>query len=308
MLFPKAKKIGKQLQWHKTNDTVFGLYKNYFFIIGDASPLNSIQYKFVEVKLHHLNEQQINNIEKELAANKKSLKFSQFEITSQGIHFKFMEHIRFTKITTVYALMDFLVDLFNLMELPITNNCLNCQSVENLNYFNLNDNGSLLCKNCANEIENEFTELELQAKNEEKGYFAGIVGALSYSFPVIVAWVLLAVYVGFIFSGTAIILALLGFMGYHSFKGKNAFFTRPIIILTFTVSLIIANYCTSLFLLMHAGASLNEGVFYIHTDNATKAAFKDNLAMSFIYSLLAWIYLIFILKTKKLSISLAKGV
>ncbi|MES2727743.1 MAG: hypothetical protein V4643_11615 [Bacteroidota bacterium] len=308
MLFPKAKKIGKQFQWHKTSDAVFGLYKNYFFTIGDAAPLNNIQYKFVEVKLHDLNEQQIAAIENELSSNKKNLKFSQFEITPYRIDFKFMEHLRYTKITTVYALMDFLVDLFNQMNLPPTNNCINCQASENLNYFNVNDNGSLLCKNCAHEIENEFAQSESQKKSEEKGYLTGIVGGLSYSFPVIVAWIVLAVYAGFIFSGTAIILALLGFMGYHSFKGKNGPFTRPIIILTFTVSLIIANYCTSLFLLMHAGASFNDGIFYIQNDYATKAAFKDNLAMSFIYSLLAWIYLIFILKTKKLSISLAKSV
>ncbi|WP_312286612.1 hypothetical protein [Chryseobacterium gleum] len=39
MIFPKAKKIARDLAWHKTDKGVFGLYKGYFFNVSDASPM-----------------------------------------------------------------------------------------------------------------------------------------------------------------------------------------------------------------------------------------------------------------------------
>lgn len=58
MIFPKAKKIAKDLGWHKTNDSVFGLYKGYFFNVADSSILSTPQFKLVTVTTDSLTEEQ----------------------------------------------------------------------------------------------------------------------------------------------------------------------------------------------------------------------------------------------------------
>ena len=112
MIFPKAKKIAKELDWHKTKDGVFGLYKGYFFNVADASLLSNPQFKFVTATTDSLTEQQKLQIKTELDTNKKNLKFTNFEISDNSVFFQFSENLTFTKLKTVYSLLDFLVDLF----------------------------------------------------------------------------------------------------------------------------------------------------------------------------------------------------
>ncbi len=80
MIFPKAKKIAKELDWHKTKDGVFGPYKGYFFNVADASLLSNPQFKFVTATTDSLTEQQKLQIKTELDTNKKNLKFTNFEL------------------------------------------------------------------------------------------------------------------------------------------------------------------------------------------------------------------------------------
>lgn len=101
MIFPKAKKIAKDLGWHKTKDSVFGLYKVYFFTVSDASLITTPQFKLVKATTGNITEEQKLGIRTELNLNKRKLKFTTFEISDSEIFFKFTENVTLTQIKTI---------------------------------------------------------------------------------------------------------------------------------------------------------------------------------------------------------------
>ena len=229
MIFPKSKKIGKDLGWYKTDDGVFGLYKGYFFNVSDASLISNPPYKFVFVTTGSLTEEQKLQIKAELVTNKRKLKFTSFEFEDSGIFFRFAETFIYTKIKTVYSLFDFLVDLFKKLNIPEQNKCHSCGTNKKINYYNSNDNGILLCDNCFNETNNKFHEIEKERISKEKDYVTGFLGAVIFSIPGIILWVLGAIYLGRMASAMAFILAFFSFIGYGFLKGREGTLKKYII-------------------------------------------------------------------------------
>lgn len=305
MIFPKAKKIAKELDWHKTNDGVFGLYKGYFFKVTDASFLSNPQFKFVTATTDSLTEQQKLQIKTELDTNKKNLKFTNFEISDNSIFFQFAENLTFTKLKTVYSLFDFLVDLFKNLNISEQYKCHNCGTNQKINYCNLNDTGIILCNTCFNKTENSFYEIERKRISEEKNYLTGFLGSIVFSIPGIIAWVLIAVYLERLASGMALIIAFLGIKGYDNFKGRHGKLTKYIIVLTNIASILIANVVTVIALLVKDGLAINQAFSQLQTNQAAKDVFNQNTIISFILAMLVWIWLLFIMKDKKLTIKLA---
>lgn len=160
MIFPKAKKIAKDLGWHKTNDSVFGLYKGYFFNVSDASIITTPQFKLVTATTGNITEEQKLQIKTELNLNKKKLKFTIFEISDNRIFFKFTENLTLTQIKTVYSLFDFLVDLFKRLNVSEQNKCHNCGRDQRINYYDFNDTGIILCDTCFSQEDHKFYEIE----------------------------------------------------------------------------------------------------------------------------------------------------
>lgn len=305
MIFPKAKKIAKDLDWHKMKDGVFGLYKGYFFNIADASLLSNPQFKFVTATTDSLTEQQKLHIKTELDTNKKNLKFTNFEISHNSIFFQFAENLTFTKLKTVYSLLDFLVDLFKKLNISEQNKCHNCGTNQKINYYDLNDTGIILCNNCFQQTENSFYEIESKRISEEKSYFTGFLGSIVLSIPGIIAWILIAVYLEILASGMALIIAFLGLKGYDYFKGRHGKLTKYIIVLTNIVSILIANVATVIALLVRDGLTINQALSEFQMNQSAKDVFNLNTIISFILALLVWIWLLFIMKDKKLTIKLA---
>lgn len=305
MIFPKAKKIAKELDWHKTKDGVFGLYKGYFFNVADASLLSNPQFKFVTATTDNLSEEQKQQIKTELDTNKKSLKFTTFEITDNSIFFQFAENLTYTKLKTVYSLFDFLVDLFKKLNISEQNKCHSCGTKERINFYDLNDMGIILCNTCFNQTENNFNEIERERILKEKNYLTGFLGSIIFSIPGIIAWVLIAVYLERLASGMALIIAFIGIKGYDYFKGRHGKLTKYIIVLTNIASILIANVATVIALLVKEGLTINQAFSEFQTNQAAKDVFSQNTIISFILSLLVWIWLLFIMKDKKLTIKLA---
>lgn len=305
MIFPKAKKIARELDWHKTKDGVFGLYKGYFFNVADASLLSNPQFKFVTATTDNLSEEQKQQIKIELDTNKKSLKFTTFEISDNSIFFQFAENLTYTKLKTVYSLFDFLVDLFKKLNISEQNKCHNCGTKERINFYDLNDTGIILCNTCFNQTENNFNEIERQRISEEKNYLTGFFGSIIFSIPGIIAWVLIAVYLERLGSGMAFIIAFLGLKGYDYFKGHHGKLTKYIIVFSNIASILVANVATVIALLVKEGLTINEAFSEFQTNQAAKDVFNQNTIISFILALLVWIWLLFIMKDKKLTIKLA---
>lgn len=302
MIFPKAKKIAKDLGWYKTDDGVFGLYRGCFFNVSDASLVSSPQYKFVSVTTGNLTEEQRLQINAELVANKKRLKFTSFEIGDKDIFFRFAETFIYTKLKTIYSLFDFLVDLFKKLNIPEQYKCHNCGINQKINYCNLNNNGTILCDTCFHQTKNKFYEIEKESVSKEKDSLTGFLGAAIFSVPGIILWVLCAVYLGRIASAMAFIIGFLGFIGYGFLKGREGILKKYILFLTNIVSVIIANVITVLALLMKQGSTIKQAIVELQTSEAVKEVFYANIVISFILALGAWIWILFIMKGNKLLI------
>ncbi|HSZ25179.1 MAG TPA: hypothetical protein VK766_05655 [Cytophagaceae bacterium] len=305
MIFPKAKKIAKALDWYKTKDTVFGLYKGYFFNMGDSSLLSNPQSKYVIVTTDTLTEEQKLEINTALESNKKKLKFSNFEVDDQTVFVQFIEIYTYTKLKTVYALFDFLVDLLTKIGIPKDNKCHNCETNGNLKYYDLNDTGTLLCNSCYKQFENSFYEVETEAAIEEKNYLTGFLGSIVFSIPGIIAWVLIAVYLERLASAMAMVIAFLGIKGYEYFKGQQGKLTKYIIVLSNIVCILIANAATIIALLLNEGFTISESFTELQTNEVARSSLYKDMITSFVLSFLIWIWLLFLLKDQKLSIKLA---
>lgn len=306
MIFPKAKKIARDLGWYKTGHKVFGLYKGYFFNVSDASIIHTPQYKYVSVTTGNLTEEQRQQIKTELTINKKRLKFTLFDIRENTIFFKFTENIMPTKISTVYVLFDFVVELLKKLDIPEQNKCHSCEKNQRINYYNLNHTGVLLCDDCFKQTDDKFNEIERERISKEKNYLTGFLGSVIFSIPAIIIWVLLAVYLGGISSGMAFVIALLGFLGYDYFNGFRGKLTRCIIFFTSIISIFAANVITVIALLVKQGLTINQAILEFQTNPAANEIFMQNIILSFILSCIPWIWILFIRKDDKLVIKPAE--
>lgn len=306
MIFPKAKKIARDLGWHKTNHKVFGLYKGYFFNVSDASIIHTPQFKYVLVTTGYLTEEQRQQIKTELTINKKRLKFTLFEIRENTIYFQFTENLMPTKIKTVYALFDFVVDLLKKLNIPEQNRCHSCETNEKITYYDLNHTGVLLCDNCFKQTDNKFNKVEKERISKEKNYLTGFLGSVVFSIPAIILWVLLAVYLGGISSGMAFVIALLGFLGYNYFKGFRGKLTRYIIFFTSVISIFAANIITVIALLIKQGSTINQAVLEFQTNPVANEIFMQNIILSFLLSFIPWMWILFIRKDDQLIIKPAE--
>lgn len=306
MIFPKAKKIAKEQNWHKTKNSVFGLYKDYFFTVGDASLMSNPQFKYVIAQTDDLTDDQKETIKTELESNKKTLKFSNLEFGDNFIYVQFIEVFRYTKLKTVYNLLDFFVGLFKKIGLQQMEKCHNCDTRDNIYYYNLNDSGIILCKPCFRETENQFHDIERQQLMEEKNYFVGFLGSIVFSAPGIVAWVLIAAYLDRLASAMAMVIAFLGLKGYYYFKGKHGNLTRYIIILSNILCILISNYATAGFMLYQEGLDINSILYEFQVNESVLDFIYKNIMISFVLAFFIWIWLLFILKDKKLEIRLAE--
>jgi hypothetical protein len=305
MVFPKAKKMAREFDWHKTNNGVFGLYKGYFFNVGDGSILSNPQYKYVTATTDTLTEEQKLQIKIELETNKKLLKFSSFEIADNSVFVQFLENLTFTKLKTVYSLFDFLIDLFKKLNIPDQNKCHNCGTKDNIKYYDLNDSGVILCNTCFGQTENSFYGIEKEKYSEDKNYLTGFLGSIFISIPGIIAWVLIAVYLEKLGSAMAIVIAFLGLKGYYYFKGRHGKLTKYVIVLSNIICILIANATTVIALLVEEGLTINQAIVELQTNQIAKDLFNKNIMISFLLAFFVWIWLLFLLKDKRLTIKVA---
>lgn len=302
MLFPKAKRIAREQGWHITNSEAFGLYKDYFFKVGDGDLLSNPEYKYIVSKIPALTDDQRQNVENELNSNKKILKYSSFEIVNDLLTITFIENLKHTPLKRVYGMLDFLVDKFVQIGVPKQSSCHTCIATKDLDYYNMNDSGIILCKKCSREIEDDFYEIERIKISEQKNYFSGFIGSLLFSLLGIIAWVLVAVYMNLLASGMAIAIAFLGIKGYDYFKGRHGKFTNLIIVLSNFLCILLSNIATVIFLLIREGLTLSDSFVELQINTTAQDTLSKNTLISFVLAFFVWIWLIFMLRDKKLYI------
>lgn len=308
MIFPKAKKIAKELNWFKTTDGVFGLYKNYFFNITDSSLFSSPQYKFVTATVDNLTEEQTKSVVTELDSNKKELKFTNYEINQNSISFVFTENLTYTKIKTVYALLDFLVTLFNKLNVSEQNKCHNSGEKESIDFYNLNETGVILSNKSFTDIKKEYEKIENTRKANEKNHIAGFLGSIIFSIPGIIIWVLVAVYLDRLASAMSIVIAFFALKGYEYFKGQESKWKKYLIVVSNIISIVVANIATVTFMLVNQGLSIGEAFAEFQVNQNAIDIFKQNTFISFILAFFVWIWLLFAIKENKFTIKKAEKI
>ena len=308
MIFPKAKKIAKELNWFKTTDGVFGLYKNYFFNITDSSLFSSPQYKFVTATVDNLTEEQTKCIITELDSNKKELKFTNYEINQNRISFVFTENLTYTKIKTIYALFDFLVTLFIKLNVAEQNKCHNSGEKESIDFYNLNETGVILSSKCFQDIKKEYEKIENKRKTSGKNHIAGFLGSIIFSIPGIIIWVLVAIYLERLASAMSIVIAFFALKGYEYFKGQESKWKKYLIVVSNIISIVVANIATVTFMLVNQGFSIGEAFTEFQVNQNAIDIFKQNTLISFILAFFVWIWLLFAIKENKFTIKKAEKI
>ncbi|GAA4829577.1 hypothetical protein [Algivirga pacifica] len=289
MIFPKAKKIARELGWHKTKNGVFGLYKEYLFEITDASIWSSPQHKLVTISFEELPEEKRFAISENLHLHKKELKFTAYDVRQNGIVVQFIENFRYTKIATVYHLMDHIVSLLNEYEVPTHKDCQSCHSTSQLGFYEVENGGMHLCKTCFTKHEKHI-DLAIQATNQKrKNYLSGSVGAALFSIIGIIAWVFVAVYLGYLASAMSIVIGYLALKGYDYFKGKQGNLTKYIIVSINIGSIVIANLLTVLGILMNEGFQLTEAIEIFQMNSEVQNLLYSNLGLSFVLAFFVWV-------------------
>ncbi|HMU05943.1 MAG TPA: hypothetical protein PJ990_20055, partial [Saprospiraceae bacterium] len=134
----------------------------------------------------------------------------------------------------------------------------------------------------------------------------GLLGASVFSLLGILLWVVFAVYLGVISSGMAMVIALLGIKGYEYFGGKLGALTKYILLFANIMSIIVGNILAITAQLMDQGYSIFQAIDLMRLDDEIKGLVFRNIIISFTLAMLVWIWLLFIMEDKRLSIKLAE--
>jgi len=303
MLFPRVKRLGRELDWYKSKNAVFGMYKNYFYNVGDGQGI-----KIAIVRVGELSEGQKTQINEALKANKKALKLSRFDFMALYIQFQFAEHFKSTKLERFYNLFDFLAELFEKANVPEQNRCHGCETKDHLRFYAMDSLGMILCNSCFRKMEDDFNRAEREKHEREKNYAAGFLGSLVFSIPGIIAWVLFAVYLERVAAVMAMAIAALGKKGYDYFKGRHDKATRYLIIVSNIICVFVACVATIFALLLKEGLSFGESYGALLTNENAIKAFKDNLFISYFMAFLGWIWIFASMGEKKMAVGVAEKV
>ena len=286
MAFPRLREIGRENRWCQAGRTVFGLYKDCFFTLGDGQG-----FKFVLARADGLSGEVTAALESELDANRKRLGFSEKKVASDGVFLKFRESFRSIKKETLYAAMDYVVSLFTQHHLPTTNSCAECHSHNDVSLYTLNSTGVAYCSSCHARLRDSLRLANTAYEAEEKHYLRGAAGAALLSLAGIVVWVLLAYYLNRVWAGMAFLFAFLANKGYDLFRAKRGKVTPVIIIGLNILSVIASNYATGLFILLGYGLSWSAAWHVLMTSERVATLLRKEIAVSTAVCALAWIYL-----------------
>ena len=116
----------------------------------------------------------------------------------------------------------------------------------------------------------------------------------------------MAVYLERLASAMAIVIAFLGIKGYDYFKGRRAKLTKYIIVISNIISILLANVSTIIAMLVNEGLTISQSFVELQTNEVAINLLNQNIVISFILAFFVWIWLLFILKDKKMTVKLAE--
>lgn len=308
MLFPRTKKIAQQQSWHRTKSTAFGSYNNYLFFISDDSPLDLTEThcKYICILLKPLSAHQQELVEKAFERNRGHLNYFRLDVQETSVTVATYEKMFTFNTQNLYRIMDYCVEVAGLVGATSPTNCQKCDSDKQLDAYDWNDTGRILCKKCYQSINQQITLQQHDLINENKNYGIGFVGSVIFSLPVVALWVVVAIYLELLASVGALIIGVLGMKGYDYLGGKTGVWTPYLLILSNILMVITANVLTLVVGMYQEGYSVGDALYLLQHNPDVKTAFLINIALSFVLSFFIWIQLFYTVKEQDSYIVLAE--
>lgn len=258
MIFPAQKKIAREFSWHRSKASVFGLYNKYFFIIGNTSPFANPQFKYIIVSFPTLEKEAQQRLANAIESKKHSIRYSVFEVEEATLYLRFHEFWRYTSTKTLLHAMDILSTLFQELYIPTMNCCSVCSTTRKIDYYVVDDMGMILCDKCTNDYIKEYEEEQEIYNTEEKNYRKGFAGALLFSLPGIIIWVVLALLADRI-AGLVVLLTIYwSTRGYYYFKARHGKYTKYIILSVVVLNILLSATISVISTLLYTGLSAEQ--------------------------------------------------
>lgn len=291
MLSKRAKEIGKKLDWHvsKDSNTTFGLYRGYFFELGDGEG-----FKFLVTHTQEFDEETWNKLNQAIEANRDKLKISEYDIGVNGLALKFREVIRHTKKEVVIAALDFLVDLFQKSGVTYQYQCTECGSTKELGFYSMFGLVRVLCFNCYDFFDQEVKYDKKQYDSESKNYVFGTLGAAIFLIPGVIGWIILQFYFGKIAGFMAIAFGWLAFEGYTRFGGQFGSWTKWIIFGVSFLAILVSVFLSGIYEGYLAGVTFWQMLELFQSNEEIRRVTWRNLMLALLLSILPLLYIVYI--------------
>ena len=293
MIYNKLQKFGREKGWYRTKMSIFGIYNNYLFNIYQGNVTSSPQYKTIVCRTEKMSENQALEIKQLLTDNKKSIKYDLLEVGIDFISITFYENLLPTKAAKLDETLNFISKELSDRNIKSKYNC-----AGNLTHYDLSGEGVLLSQQDFISQSSEIGQIDTMDKLEKHSYLNGFIGSLIYSLPIIILWVLLAVYLERLSTGLGVVIALAGSFGYEKLKGKLGFWSKWIIVLSNLIVIFLANVAVIAFILWREDVPFSEMLNLFQVNSELQKFFKTNLFISGMLGVIGWLWLIFNFDTK----------
>lgn len=246
MLFPRLKKLGATKQWYHSHNMVGGFEKGFLTNLGDGQG-----YKFVQLSNLSIAREIIPAIENELKAIKKLYGIREINVSEDIILVKIGEVFRAAKETKINAVLESIVRILDTYKVVPNEKCMECNArTFQFYYYDTAGENIPICENCALSLKHKLFQAKETFDIEEKFYLRGLFGAILFSLPGVLLWLVFSVYLERIAAAGAAVMAYLSIKGYDKFGAKFGPW-RAWILLTVNIFMVaFSNYFTVGFILV----------------------------------------------------------
>ena len=282
MIWPGLLKLGKELQFKRTETELVGMVKNCYIKMYDGQ----------NMKVVELFAPEITDSDKDYVINRlQESKVKKHEWLEYGVKIIFNEYIRPYPIQKIRDVIADISDYFSENCPDQKLHCQKCGTPNDLDTLCYGNVSMAVCEDCERISESEIDNLNTENKYAPDNYVSGFIGSLIFSIPGIFVTIMFFVFLNTLAAISSVLYVFLGIKGYKKFNGKTSRFGAFLIILSTIIMVglgIIIAY--SVFILKEIGTFDLDLLVYILKVPEVQQEILHNIAISYVVS---GIYLVF---------------
>jgi len=276
MLWPGVKKLGKELNFKRTDFEVAGILKNCFVKLYDGRNM-----KVLELYAPQMDGDDKNDVIKKL----ESRKIKKYDWLSNGVKITFVEILKPYSMKKIRDILDELVKYFSEKYPEQKSLCQHCGEEGETQIYGINNVSMLICDNCYRQYTRDIEKENTEQTNAPNNFLFGFIGAILFAIPGIVVTTLFLIYLERLAGISALIYVFLGILGYKKFKGKISPAGAGIIMLAGILMIgigIIVAYCVLIF--RELGQIDFDLLLYVLREPEVQKEIGINIALSYLVS------------------------